>query len=204
MCTFCDFPQDANTIRRDRTNGRAPRPNARSRSNTARSYLDRTERVVEEPVPEPRPSIKSSRATSHRTTESPVREYDERSQTRPNFARSTTFEGPSQIRREISPMGMQRLARLPSDTLAIRTTKSQLRTVDQTVPEHDVFQDDSPFYSNSSPESYAYGARSVSPATSHGSGSATPLKKGPPPPPPSRALKKPPPPPPPSKRSLLT
>ena len=49
----------------------------------------------------------------------------------------------------------------------------------------------------------AYGARSVSLATSHGSGSATPQKKGPPPPPPSRALKKPPPPPPPPKRSLL-
>lgn len=185
-------------------NGRTPRANARSRSNTARSYLDRTEKIVEEPAPEPRPSIKSNHAASYRATESPVREYEERSQPRPTYGRSTTFEGPSQIRRDISPMGMQRLARLPSDSLAIRTTKSQLRTVDQTVPEHDVFQDDSPFYSNSSPDSYAHGARSVSPATSQGSGGATPLKKGPPPPPPSRALKKPPPPPPPSKRSLLT
>ncbi len=182
-------------------NGRAYRPNGRSRSNTARSYLERTESVPEEPVPEARPSIKSTRALSYRATESPARDYDERSQPRPNLGRSTTFEGP-QIRRDISPMGMQRLSRLPSDSLAIRTTKAQLRNVDQTVPEHDVFQDDSPFYSNSSPESYAYGERSVSPATSHGSGGATSLKKGPPPPPPSRAKKAPPPPPP--KRSLLT
>jgi len=193
------FPP-TNILCRDRMNGRAPRPHARSRSNTARSYLDRTEKIVEEPMAEVRPSIKSNRTASYRGTESPARDYEDRSQPRPNFARSTTFEGPSQIRQDISPIGMQRVSRLPSDTLAIRATKSQLRPVDQN--ELDIFQDDSPFHNNSSPDSYAYGERSVSPATSHGSGGATPLKKAPPPPPPSRAKK--PPPPPPVKRSLLT
>lgn len=185
-------------------NGRAPRPNGRSRSNTARSYLERTEKIPEEPAAEIRPAIKSNRTASYRGTESPARDYEDRNPPRPNFGRSTTFEGPSQIRRDISPIGMQRLSRLPSDTLAIRTTKSLLRSVDQNVAEQDIFQDDSPFHSNSSPDSYAYGERSVSPATSQGSGGATPMKKGPPPPPPSRGLKKAPPPPPPVKRSLLT
>lgn len=171
------------------------------------------------PSPEPRPSIKSTRGvSSYNVVESPVKDYSgsDYISARPNYARSTTFEGPTQLRRDASPMSAPRMARAPSDSLTIRTTRSQLRTVSKPSQERDVFvdpSDDSAFYSNSSPDR-SYGERSVSPATSNGSipsrtASSTTLnanvptgRKGPPPPPPSRAKK--PPPPPPAKRVVLT
>jgi len=163
------------------------------------------------PLAEPRPIIKTNRAASYRVPESSTADFAETVNSRPGFNRSTTFEGPTQLRRDISPVAAPRVSRVPSDSLTIRTQRSQLRTVDAAASEHNVFndQDDSTFYSNSSPDR-SYGERSVSPATSHGSfanlttiGSNPVGKKGPPPPPPSRG-KKPPPPPPPAKRSLIT
>jgi hypothetical protein len=155
-------------------------------------------------MPEARPSIKSSRAASYRQ-ESPAGDYGDHARPRPNLSRSTTFEAQAS-RHDTSPAPGPHLARMPSDSLTIRTTKSQLRTVDFPAIDQDVFHDDSTFYTNSSPD-YSYGDRSVSPATSHGSTGVIPItslgKKGPPPPPPSRG-KKPPPPPPPAKRTLIT
>lgn len=171
---------------------RGSRPNVRSRSNTVRSYTQYAEPAEEvTPVVEVRPTIKSSRSQTARSGEQ-LYEHSPR----PTFNRSTTYDGG----RELSPANMARISRVPSDSLMIRTARSQLRNVE----EQDVFADDSGSYTNSSPD-HGYGEQSVSPATSHGSGSFTPLKKssGPPPPPPSRA-KKPPPPPVPAKRTLLT
>lgn len=197
------------------------RKNPRSRSNTAHSYADRYNTVEEEPEmppPESRPSIRSNRAVSSNVLpESPQREnqnYDGPSN-RPMFNRSTTFEGPTQLYRDSSPI---RMSRVPSDTLTMRTQRAQLRPVSRVVTGGDVFDDPSDtstFYSNStsSPDRY-FGERAASPATSHGSipsrnVSSSTLnamtsngKKGPPPPPPSRAKK--PPPPPPTKRSALS
>ncbi|KIW17076.1 hypothetical protein PV08_04267 [Exophiala spinifera] len=173
---------------------RGSRPTARSRSNTVRSYTQYSE-TAEEPTPTPvvevRPTIKSSRSSTGRYGDQP----DDRSP-RPTFNRSTTYDGG----RELSAANMTRISRVPSDSLMIRTARSQLRNVE----EQDVFADESGSYTTSSPDR-GYGDQSVSPATSYGSGSFTPLKKSsvPPPPPPSRA-KKPPPPPVPAKRTLLT
>jgi hypothetical protein len=162
------------------------------------------------PEPESRPSIKSTRSVSSRPVpESGAKDFLSASSSRPAISRSTTFQGPTQIRRDVSPApNLPRLARVPSDSLTIRTQRSQLRTVNKAASEYDAFDDqgDSPFSnsnsnSNSSPDRY-YGDASVSPATSHGSVAGARIK-GPPPPPPSRA-KKPPPPPPPAKRSVLT
>lgn len=172
---------------------RGPRPKQRSRANTAHSFADVTN---DEPVRlgEPRPTIKNSRIASYRTSEVPNAESADVGNSRPGYTRSTTFEGPTQLRRDISPAAVPRLSRIPSDSLTIRTTRSNLRAVDSAITETNVFNDheDSTFESNSSPDR-SYGDRSVSPATSHGSfvnlTVTSTLKKGPPPPPPSRAKK---------------
>lgn len=190
---------------------------ARSRSNTVHSFQERY--VIEEepsspPSPGPRPSIRANRAVSnfdsYNRPESPAKEP------RPGYLRSqTTFEGPTQVRRETNTAEMPRITRVPSDSMTIRSTKNQLRPVSLAVPHNqDLFNDPEDSAFSSSPDR-SYGERSVSPATSYGSVpqrsfSGTALsqagigaKKGPPPPPPSRA-KKPPPPPPPAKRPSLT
>jgi hypothetical protein len=172
---------------------RGSRPKQRSRANTAHSFPDVTN---DEPVrlAEPRPTIKNSRIASYRTPEFPNAESTDVGNSRPAYIRSTTFEGPTQLRRDISPAAAPRLSRIPSDSLTIRTKRSNLRTVDPTIAESNVFNDheDSTFESNSSPDQ-SYGDRSVSPATSHGSfvnlTTSSTLKKGPPPPPPSRSKK---------------
>ncbi|KAL8973198.1 MAG: hypothetical protein Q9183_000100 [Haloplaca sp. 2 TL-2023] len=193
------------------------RLNPRSRSTTARTINDRyTE--DEPPMPPPdRPAIRSSRtASSHIVSESPQREvqhYDDGCG-RPTYKRTHTFEGPAQLNRDASPIPIGRTSRVPSDSLTVRTQRSQLRNTrcmpngNEAVPEP---SDDSIFYS--SPDR-SYDERSASPATSFGSAPSrsasysaldgnTNGKKQPPPPPPSRA-KKPPPPPPPMKRSALS
>ena len=174
------------------------RPGPRSRSNTARAYIDRS---AEEDRVETRPTIPPGRTYTSRQ-ESPARGHDNLVSTRPSMTRTVTME-PS--RRDISPIGAPKLTRMPSDSLTIRTTRTQLRAVDQTITEHDVFADDSTAYTNSSPEQ-SHGELSTSPATSQGSGPI--YKKGPPPPPPSRATKpgigKAPPPPPPLKKTIYT
>jgi hypothetical protein len=173
---------------------RDPRPQQRSRANTAHSFADASN---DEPVRvvEPRAIIKNSRVASHRTSELSTAESGDIGSSRPGYIRSTTFEGPTQLRRDISPAAAPRLSRIPSDSLTIRTTRSNLRTVDPAIPEGNVFNDheDSPFEGNSSPDR-SYEDRSVSPATSHGSfanlTNAAAAKKGPPPPPPPSRAKK--------------
>ncbi|KAK5065242.1 hypothetical protein LTR84_001080 [Exophiala bonariae] len=179
---------------------RGGRPTPRSRSNTVRSHTQYVE-PAEEPVVEARPTIRSSRAPSSRYADSGADFPPSIATNRPNLGRSTTFDHSSTPIRDLSPGTMPRITRVPSDSLMIRTARSNLRNVE----ENDVFADDSGSYTNSSPD-HGYGDQSVSPATSHGSGSFahTPGKKSAaPPPPPSRA-KKPPPPPVPAKRSVIT
>lgn len=174
---------------------RGGRPNPRSRSNTVRSYTQSVEPLEEEAPIEFRPKIIASRSSRYAESSNDF----SAAPIRPNYGRSTTFDTSPQSTREISPVTRPGISRLPSDSLMIRTTRSNLRNVD----EQDIFGDDSGSYTNSSDR--GYGEQSVSPATSHGS-DLTPLtskKSAPPPPPPSRA-KKPPPPPVPAKRSVFT
>lgn len=167
---------------------------------------------------EGRPSIRPTRNVSSYLTESPAREVYPPSNgfPRPVLNRTSTFEGPNQLRQEQSPpVASQWIQRTTSDNLNGRVSSAQCSngrlTVDPYADSEEVSS-----YGRSSPERM-WGNRSTSPATSHGSvasrrPSATGLnttglnttgaKKGPPPPPPSRA-KKPPPPPPPMKRSVV-
>jgi hypothetical protein len=169
------------------------------------------------PPPDTRPSIRSNRAVSsyHHPAQSQYRDVASvESSARPVFNRSTTFEGPSSLHQDISPVAFSRLSRVTSDSLSNPSYRMQLRPT-KGFAHNDGFgdpSDESAFNSNSSPDR-SYGARSASPATSHGSlpsrtASSTTLhagvsngKKAPPPPPPSRSKK--PPPPPPIKRSSL-
>ena len=174
------------------------------------------------PPPETRPSIRSNRAVSTNTFRdsppaSPRREHSgfDFGSSRPGINRSTTFEGPTQLHRDSSPVAFPRMSRVPSDTLTVRAQRAQLRPISKVNTGSDLFEDpsdDSTFNSNSSPDRY-YDGRSASPATSHGSEprnvSSSTLnvgvsngKKQPPPPPPPRSKK--PPPPPPMKRSALS
>lgn len=165
-----------------------PLPN-RSRSNTVRSFLStHSDRDEPEPI---KPSIKS-RQPSSRYGDPPAADPDVM-RARPGFGRSTTYQTQPQERRDISPVQPNRLSRVPSDSLMLQSTRTNLRRVDtmSSQPEHDIFADESP-------------------QTPEGSGSQTPLGGGrrPPPPPPSRSSKpgglgKPAPPPPPAKRTLI-
>ena len=169
------------------------------------------------PPPDTRPSIRSNRAvSSYHPTEPQQRDFaNVESSARPVFNRSTTFEGPSSLHRDISPVSGSRLSRVTSDSLSNPPHRMQLRPT-KGIAHYDGFgdpSDDSVFNSNSSPDR-SYGERSISPATSQGSlpsrtASSTTLnagasngKKAPPPPPPSRSKK--PPPQPPIKRSALS
>jgi len=174
----------------------------------------------EPPAPEARPSIRSNRATSaYNPPESPRKElqgYDFNSG-RPTVNRSMTFEGPTQIHRDCSPVSATRMSRVPSDNLTVRTQRSQLRSITRINTGNDLFSDpsdDSTFTSSPDRSYEERSQRSASPATSHGSGPSRSAsystlnapaavgKKQAPPPPPSRAKK--PPPPPPMKRSALS
>lgn len=157
---------------------------------------------------ESRPTIRSSKTIM---TETPARElHPTNGFPRPVLNRTSTFEGPTQLRHEQAPVASQWIQRTTSDTLsAQRSLPTNGRTF---VNDPYADSEEVSSYGRSSPER-SYGARSSSPATSHGSvasrrPSATALnsvplnKKAPPPPPPSRS-KKPPPPPPPMKRTLV-
>ncbi|KAL8902780.1 MAG: hypothetical protein Q9207_004388 [Kuettlingeria erythrocarpa] len=194
------------------------RPNPRSRSNTAHAFGDRY-KEDEPPMPPPeRPAIRSTRtASSHAFSESPHRESQEvdYGYSRPHVQRTSTFEGPTQLHRDSSPIPICRTSRVPSDSLTVRTQRSQLRSTGRAPSGYEGFpepSDESIVYS--SPDR-SYDERSASPATSYGSapsrtasystlnGVTTNGKKQAPPPPPSRTTKKPPPPPP-MKRSALS
>lgn len=172
-------------------------------------------------MPEPRPSIRSSRTTSTNIlSESPRREADfDLDYPRPRIDRSNTFQGPTQLR-DMSPIGGTKMSRVPSENINMRAQRSQLRPMNRAPSGNDVFGDgldDPNIKGDDSPDrSYEVGSqRSASPATSLGStsrnvsysalSSSFPnTKKQAPPPPPSRAKKPPPPPPPPMKRSALS
>jgi hypothetical protein len=150
---------------------RPTRPNPRSRSSTLRSYTQ------PEPEPEPAPEIRPTiRSNSSRAMTS--------GSMRPSFGRSTTYDTAGSQRRDLSPVHSAPLSRVPSDSLMIKTARSNLRS----HPDQDVFGDDS------SPD-HSYGDRASSPATSNASSSNAPLggRRAPPPPPPSRSKKPPPP-----------
>ncbi|KAJ5381311.1 uncharacterized protein N7496_003739 [Penicillium cataractarum] len=192
-----------------------PRRPTRARSNTAHSYQERYEPLQEEltVVTESRPTIRSNRTVSTYMADSPARDAYPVSNSfaRPGLSRTPTFEGPTQLRQDQSPVATQWIQRTASETFSNRRNSVQPLGGRPVV---DPYADsEASSYGRSSPERM-YGGRSSSPATSHGSvpsrrPSSTTLnvsgltKKGPPPPPPSRA-KKPPPPPPPMKRSLVT
>jgi hypothetical protein len=196
------------------------RPNPRSRSNTAHSYGERYSTYEEPPMPEPetvRQSIRSqSRVPSSSRLNSQLGTQDEYPQRespprRTNISRASTFQGPTAIYRE-SPISDSRKNSVPND---VGTLRAQLRPSNRiNTGGSDVFGDPSDDSTlNSASPDRSYGARSVSPATSHGSvasrttsqstlTNATNGRKGPPPPPPSRAKK--PPPPPPMKRADMS
>ena len=167
-------------------------------------------------IPPERPAIRSTRTASSQISESPHRDMQELDQFygRPNVSRTATFEGPTQLHRDSSPIPIGRVSRVPSDNLTVRTQRSQLRPAGRIANGNDVFEPSDDSMLTSSPDR-SYDERSASPATSYGSApsrsasystlTATPTngKKQAPPPPPARN-KKPPPPPPPMKRSALS
>lgn len=181
------------------------RPTGRSRSNTAHSYNERFSTYEEPVAPEPelpaRPSIRSQgRVASSSRLDTRLNTHDEypqaESPNRPNFGRSATFQGPTSIYRESAPANARKVS-IPSDVGSLR---GHLRPTSRVNTNNsDVFGDPSDDSTlNSGSPDRSYGARSVSPATSHGSEPsriAANGRKGPPPPPPSRAKKPPPPPP---------
>jgi hypothetical protein len=194
------------------------RPNGRSRSNTAHSYNERFS-TYEEEIPDlpVRPSIRSQgRVASSSRLDTRLDAHDEypqiESPQRPNFGRSSTFQGPTAIYRESAPNS--RKNSVPADVGAAR---ANLRPSNRINTGNDVFGDPSDDSTlNSGSPDRSYGERSVSPATSQGSvasrnasySTLAPAtnangRKGPPPPPPSRA-KKPAPPPPPMKRAEIS
>ena len=169
------------------------------------------------PMPESRPTIKASRAVS--SHHSPEHNYGH---SRPGAHRATTFEGPRQLHRDDSPpVPHQRMIRVPSDNVTMKTQRDRLRPLTTRGIENGDLSDPSDDSNLFESPDRPWKERSASPATSHGSAVSRTAsystldsvtngngkvdgygKKAPPPPPPSRA-KKPPPPPPPMKRSTL-
>lgn len=175
------------------------------------------------PPPDIRPSIRSTRtASNNMLSESPRRETQTHDNDfrPPPVGRSTTFEGPTQLR-DMSPIGTSRMSRVPSENINMRAQRSQLRPLQRVTSGNDTFNDpydDPSFTNNGIDRPWEVGSqRSASPALSQGSAapsrtasystlssSLPSSKKQAPPPPPSRAKKPPPPPPPPLKRSALS
>lgn len=214
-------PNSTNIIRQtsspQRDNHRRPAP--RSRSNTAHTYAERYSAYDEPPpMPEPEPVRPSIRSTGRVASSSRLDRHDDyampESPQRPNYSRSATFQGPTTIHRESTPVNGMRKPSIPQDPASLR---AQLRPSNRiNTNGNDVFGDPSDDSTlNSASPDRSYGERSVSPATSHGSAASrnasystltnsnANARKGPPPPPPSRA-KKPAPPPPPMKRAEIS
>ncbi|EHK98088.1 putative Meiotically up-regulated gene protein [Glarea lozoyensis 74030] len=164
------------------------RPAPRSRANTAHDYAERYSAYDEPPVPEEpvRPSIRSqgrvastSKLNTQMNSPDEYTEYDypaPRSPRRPTATRSSTFQGPTSIYRELTPVSDSRKHQVPHDVGNLRAT---LRPSNRVNTGGDLFGDPSDDSTmNSASPDRSYGERS-----------------GPPPPPPSRAKKAPPPPP---------
>jgi hypothetical protein len=201
------------------------RPAPRSRANTAHDYAERYSAHDEPPMPEEpvRPSIRSqarvpSASTRSNTQVNSPDEYSEydypapREPRRPTVgARSSTFQGPTAIYRELTPDS--RKPQVPHD---VGNLRAGLRPSNRVNTGGDLFGDPSDDSTmNSASPDRSYGERSVSPATSHGSVASrsasygalcntTNGRKGPPPPPPSRTGAKRPPPPLPAKRADMS
>lgn len=151
-----------------------------------------------------RPSIRSqTRLPPPRldtVQDSCIRDEYSQSPSRPYVGRSSTFQSPIAIRG--SPC-TPRQDSMPADVSTLRNQLRQTNRITTSGP--DLFSDPSDGSTiNSASPDRSYGARSVSPATSHdssGSQSAS-TKRAPPPPPPSRSKK--PPPPPPMKRATAS
>ena len=191
-------------------------------SNTAHDYADRyeaAERGPPTPPPDTRPAIRSTRTASSNTALEPARsarQYPDLSSGKSDLNRSTTFEGPTQLRRDASPVSIAPMSRVPSDSLTMRAQRSQLRPLTRSTTASEMLDGHSDDSTLTSSPDRSYRDRSASPATSHGStppsrsasystlnSVTTTTMKQAPPPPPSRS-KKPPPPPPPMKRSALS
>ncbi|RAH44765.1 BAR domain protein [Aspergillus brunneoviolaceus CBS 621.78] len=190
-------------------NGRRP---GRPRSNTAHSFADRYEPLHEEDHNgvDVRPIIRSSRATSIEPTGREVYPPDAYS-SRPVLSRTSTFEGPTQLRQDSTSSPYQWPSRSASENYIGRRNSSQTRPAGRGYadPYMDPSEDGSP-RSGTSPDR-SYMGRNESPGPSYGSvvtrrsssntlNSASLHKKAPPPPPPR--AKKPAPPPPPMKRVI--
>ncbi|KAJ5908522.1 hypothetical protein N7495_001204 [Penicillium taxi] len=203
--------------------GQGPPPSRgqdRALSNASNSYQDRHALLQEQPssVTETRAPIRSTRALSTQFSESPVRDYPaNNAYSRLMLNRTSTFEGPAQLRQEqppVAPQWIQRTNTSDSWTARQNSNFSGRYPVDPYADSEEVSSYGS--YGRSSPErGYSgYSGRSISPTTSLDSGVSsrrpsgtssaglTTGKKGPPPPPPSRAKK--PPPPPPMKRTTTS
>ena len=171
---------------------------------------DRFSRITEEDGPlEPpvRPTISSRASSGHN---SPRRELPG-SYERPQIGgRSVSgFEGPTSLAREQSPVGMQRLARVPPEPLAqIQGARNGLRVTKRVENGfvngngNGIFADDQSDYSESPTEMSRSTSWTNSTTAGQNGVGATTAKKPPPPPPPSRSKK--PPPAPPLKRSALS
>lgn len=174
----------------------------------ASSMNDRFARIAEDEGLEPpvRPTISSR---THSGANSPSRELstlDVPTRPQPNYRSTSTpgFEGPMSLGgsdRGLSPAGMPRLSRVPTEPSTLLGARSNLRVTrsrdgqQQAMGGGDVFGDDQSEYS----QSPGYGDQRNTSWTTTGQDVT---KKAPPPPPPSRSKK--PPPPPPLKRSALS
>ncbi|GFF22016.1 uncharacterized protein C19C2.10 [Aspergillus udagawae] len=205
-----DWPADQ--FQSQTPNGRRT---GRARSNTAHSYHERYEPLHEELTNgvSPRPIIRSDRHTSSVPPTLPVTEaYPvETPYQRPILNRTSTFEGPSQLR-HLQPSGSSSWqSRATSENFVSRRDSSHPRPVSMMPdnPYSDSYEESTAhvnshsdvFYQGrSSPPSYG---NAISRRASSGTLNSSALnKKAPPPPPPSRAKK--PPPPPPVKRPMLS
>lgn len=196
----------------------------RTRSNTAHSFNERVEPLHEEEpvtynVAPARPTMTRSGMLSPTPTpmlEVPVTNgyQTETNYTRPTVNRTSTFEGPMQLRQDYqSPAPRTTMRRTGSVSSAVRPESaarpdySQLRPIQMAVgsPQYEDVPDEGDPFNRSTPDLSYGGSASSQTSQLSPSASSTALnglginKKGPPPPPPSRA-KKPPPPPPPMKR----
>lgn len=192
------------------------RRTGRARSNTAHSYQERQEPLHEEltNAPSPRPIIRSDRHPSSSVPPTlPVREAypPETPFQRPVLNRTSTFEGPSQLRQLQPPGSSSWQSRTTSENFISRRNSSQPRPVSMMPdnPYRDPYEEptaqvnahsDVFYQGRSSPSSQGDAiSRRASSGTLNGSALN---KKAPPPPPPSRAKK--PPPPPPMKRPMMS
>ncbi|GES66912.1 BAR domain protein [Aspergillus terreus] len=182
----------------------APTPNGRrtgrARSNTAHSYQERYEALQEEPAngADARPIIRSNRPTSVYTGDMKDAYAAETAPPRPGFNRTSTFEGPAQLRQEQASGSQQWPARTISETYSSqRNVANQSRPISRVYedPYQDPSEETSPFNGNHGGSV----SRRGSSVTLNG---VSLHKKAPPPPPPSRAKK--PAPPPPMKRPMLS